>query len=296
MSPRALGTAGIVVVAALVAFALLRPTAQEGAIDEADPVATADQPAMKAADAFLDRYVDDDGRVVRRDQVGDTVSEGQAYGMLIAVAIDDRERFGRVWRWTQDNLQRSDGLLSFLWRDGAVADPQPASDADLDAARALVLAASRFDDKSYRKDALQLAEGIANFETAGSEGQRVLIAGPWAEYEDRLVVNPSYFAPRSYAILTRATRDDVWQELSASSRRLAAEVTADGTRLPPNWAVIRDTAINPSGPPGNDGEAPNYGFDAARLPLRYAESCDKRDRAIAAGVWQVLEPRGIDEL
>ncbi len=297
MRLRILAVGALIVAVAVVAFAVLRPGSQDQGSEGADPVATANERALAASDAFLDRYVDPDGRVVRRDQGGDTVSEGQAYAMLIAVGTDDRERFARVWRWTQENLQRPDGLLSFLWRDGEVADPQPASDADLDAARALLLASSRFGDKTYRREALRIAEGIATKETARSDGQAVLLAGPWADYEDRLVVNPSYFAPRSYAVLSKATGDDVWSSLSTSSRRIAAELTARGTRLPPNWAGIRgDMEIGATGPPSNEGEAPKYGFDAARLPLRYAESCASRDRAIAADVWRVLSARGIDEL
>ena len=37
----------------------------------------------RVAGQFLDEYVEPDGRVVRRDEGGDVVSEGQAYGMLI---------------------------------------------------------------------------------------------------------------------------------------------------------------------------------------------------------------------
>src|SRR5207237_725785 len=55
--------------------------------------------AHAEAERFMRRYVDADGRVVRRDQGGDTVSEGQAYAMLLAVALDDRARFDRVWDW-----------------------------------------------------------------------------------------------------------------------------------------------------------------------------------------------------
>ena len=41
----------------------------------------------RAADRFLAGYVTGDGRVIRRDQGGDIVSEGQAYGMLIAEVV-----------------------------------------------------------------------------------------------------------------------------------------------------------------------------------------------------------------
>ena len=69
--------------------------------------------------------------------------EGQAYAMLLSVAADDRSRFDRVWGWTRAHLQRSDGLLSWRWADGHVVQDEPAADADLDAARALALAADR---------------------------------------------------------------------------------------------------------------------------------------------------------
>ncbi len=70
--------------------------------------------AVEAGRAFLAGYVDDDGRVVRTDQGGDTVSEGQAYAMLVAVGLGDADTFDAVWTWTRENLQRRDGLLS--WR------------------------------------------------------------------------------------------------------------------------------------------------------------------------------------
>ena len=43
--------------------------------------------AVAAARHFLNRYVTPDGRVSRLDQGGDTVGEGQAYGMLLAAAV-----------------------------------------------------------------------------------------------------------------------------------------------------------------------------------------------------------------
>ena len=130
------------------------------------PAAAAPTPEG-AAQRFFERYVDDDGRVVRRDQGGDTVSEGQAYGMLLAVAQGERERFASVWQWAQDNLQREDGLLSWHWSNGQIADPEPAADADLDAAWALTLAADRFNDPSYRDEAARIATAILDQETVG---------------------------------------------------------------------------------------------------------------------------------
>jgi endo-1,4-beta-D-glucanase Y len=101
------GAIALVAAATMVAIMLLPR-------DAATPEPNAEALARVAADRFLDRYMDPDGRVVRRDQGGDTVSEGQAYAMLLAVAIGDQPRFEQAWNWAKVHLQREDGLLS--WR------------------------------------------------------------------------------------------------------------------------------------------------------------------------------------
>ena len=69
-------------------------------------------------------------------------SEGQAYAMLIG----DRETFAAVWSWTRQHLVRPDQTLSWRWQNGSVVDASSALDADLDAARALVIAGQAFGD------------------------------------------------------------------------------------------------------------------------------------------------------
>jgi endo-1,4-beta-D-glucanase Y len=225
---------------------------------------------------FLDRYVDADGRVVRHDQGGDTVSEGQAYAMLLSVAAGDRERFARVWDWTRTHLRRSDGLLAWRWADGKVVGDEPAADADLDAARALALAADRFREPGYGRDSRALVRAIVRDETAWAADRTVLVAGRWAR--DRAVVNPSYWSPRAY-------QDLGFPKVSQSSRVLTERLVADG--LPPDWALVQPYGIVPSGQPGGGGDAA-YSYDAVRMPIRLAESCNPADRSLAARMWPRL--------
>jgi endo-1,4-beta-D-glucanase Y len=70
--------------------------------------------AGQAADTFLDRYLSADGRVVRWDQGGDTVSEGQAYAQLFAAATGSGPDFGLAWNWQKTHPQRRDGLFAYL--------------------------------------------------------------------------------------------------------------------------------------------------------------------------------------
>ena len=273
--------------------------AGSGAGNEPGPARPVVPPPVRAAvERFYDGYVRADGRVVRRDQGGDTVSEGQAYALLLAAAVGDRTRFARVWRWTRAHLQRPDGTLAWRWEGGRTVSrsaPEPAADADLDAARALALAARRFDRPAYAAAARRIGRGVLAHETTRAVGTRVLVAGPWARRD--VVVNPSYFAPRAYAALHALDHDPRWRVLRASSERLARRLTDRAPGLPPDWAKVLPWGVVPVPRPGGDGAAavgdaaasgPTYGYDAVRLPLRYAEACSARQRALAARPWAAL--------
>lgn len=236
---------------------------------------------------FFQDYVDDSGRVVRHDQGGDTVSEGQAYALLLAAATGDRQRFVQVWKWTKDNLQREDGLLSWQWADGKVVDPEPATDADLDAARALVMAGQSFSDEELVDEAKRLGRAILEHETAEVGGDLVLLAGPWAR-ADR-VVNPSYVSPCTYSVLEEATGDDRWSRLRQSGN-LLVESLLDQADLPPDWARLDESAaVTATGPPSASDDRPQYGLDAARLAFRLAEDCDGKGPELASRLWSRLE-------
>jgi endoglucanase len=245
--------------------------------------------AAGAVEHFLRTYVDGNGRVVRHDQGGDTVSEGQAYAMLLATAIGDRDTFRRVWRWTDLELRRDDGLLSYLWRDGRVADAQAAADADLDAAWALLLAADRFRVPAYRRAGVALGRAILAGEVAHVVRGPVLVAGPWAMASPH-TINPSYFSPGAYVALGAATGDPAWAGLARTSRSIVDVLTRDPARLPPDWARLdANGSSEPTGSPGADGDPPGYAFDATRTLLRLGTDCSAAGPRLAARAWPLLQ-------
>jgi endoglucanase len=260
---------------------------EQSSTTESRAVEQSQDRAVAAAEHFLGRYVRSDGRVVRIDQGGDTVGEGQAYGMLLAAAIGDRHRFDTIWGWTQSNLQRPDGLISFLWADGRVVDPQAASDADLDTSRALLLGACRFHEPALRRQALQLGDAIMRIEVASVNGAPVLSAGPWA-VTPPITVNPSYFSPATDAALGAASGDSSWARLSASSRSITSSLMSGRRRLPPDWARLEGARPVPIGSPSTPQTRPEFSFDAVRTLVRMAEDPNPAGRRIAARAWPVF--------
>ncbi|HET9692383.1 MAG TPA: glycosyl hydrolase family 8 [Acidimicrobiales bacterium] len=250
-------------------------------------------PATSLADApaaFLDHYEQADGRVVRIDQGGDTVSEGQAYAMLVAAGAGDRGRFAAAWGWAQAHLVQPDGLMAWRYVGDHVVDTMPATDADLGAAAALISAGGRFGDPAYTTAGRRMAAAILAHEVATTPAGPVLAAGPWAT-TDPVRVDPSYLATPELATVTAAA-GGAWVQVLADARHEIASLTAGGT-LPSDWAIIGgDGQVHPSAPPGDPSAAVRFGYDAARLPIWLASSCDPADRAVAASLRPALARGG----
>lgn len=244
--------------------------------------------AQRDAARFIDRFVEKDGRVARRDQGGDTVSEGQAYAMLLAVATGDRETFNRVWSWTKRNLQRDDGLLSWHWQNGQVDDDQSSADADLDAAHALALAARRFKRPDLADEAQRIGAAIRAIETIETPAGGVIAAGPWST--PQRLANPGYIDPAAIAVLSRLGGGAGWKRVGDASARMVGSVAHENA-LPPDWAkVVGDGSATPSSPPGK-AATPEYSFDAVRVPIRFAASCTLGGRKVAAELWPRLRDK-----
>lgn len=258
------------------------PTGSNPAGSSSTPAAT------EAAAHFLDTYVTGDGRVLRTDQGGDIVSEGQAYAMLVAELAGREELVATIWGWTKEHLRREDGLLSYrAGSDGTVLGADPAADADVLAAYAL-LTYEGPDQSSLHQDGEALAKSVLAHELVyDAWGRPVLVAGPWAVATS--IVNPSYLMPSVFEELSSLTGDDTWSRLAESSTALVRNVTKDGNLLPPDWSRLDGSQLVPvADANGAPGEA-LYGPDAQRVPLWLAASCSDEDRRLAGQWWAILQ-------
>ena len=272
-------------VLALVAVA----TAGTAAIDTGGDggASTAQRQALSDANSFLDRYVKPSGQVVRRDQGNTTVSEGQAYALLLSEATGRDGSFRRVWRWTAAHLRRPNGELAYLASStGQPLSSTPAADADVLAAWAL----SRYRGPGaggYHAQARRMSAAILDNETVRRGSELLLAAGPWATGSPASL-DPSYWSAVAFTDLARFTGDQRWTALAHSTLGVTRSLTGSGRLLPPDWARLDGSHASPTPAPSGNVPQVQFGLDAQRLVIWMAADCAPADRRMAASWWHVL--------
>lgn len=226
--------------------------------------------------AYTAKFIQKDGRVIDHWGGGISTSEGQAYAMLRAVWMDDRATFENVYRWAVNNLNagvRRDRLWAWKWGkapDGKwrVLDRAFATDADEDAALALLLAYQRWKDRHYLSEARAVLADLRRLAVVRAAGRMYLLAGDTLCKGSVCRVNPSYYAPYAYRLFQRADPGHRWNELvDASYGFLEAASNLSATGLPPDWVQL-DTATGVLRP--GSAKDSEYSYDAFRVHWRVA--------------------------
>ncbi len=206
-----------------------------------------------AWDGFATNFLGDGARVIDPSTPnGQTTSEGQAYALFFALVADDRPRFDRLLRWTEDNLAGGDlgaRLPAWLWgkkSDGTwgIIDDNPASDADLWIAYALLEAARVWNVPRFRVLGQQIAQRILREETVVIDGLgQILLPAPkgFMPASDTVRLNPSY-APLQ--VLRRLAAGSIdaeskaqWNAQVATTQRLILDGAPHG--FVPDWVVYQ---------------------------------------------------------
>lgn len=219
-------------------------------------------------DAFKSRYVMSDGRVIDTVNGGISHSESQGLGMLFALDNNDSDTFSKVWFWTRANLQiRNDHFFSWKWSPHttpSIVDENNAADGDILIAWALYLAYERWGDKRLRQSADYIVKDIKLKLLRATELGLVLLPGETGfEFEDRIVVNLSYWVFPAFLVFERYQPGSQWQELRTTGLRLLEQARYGRWDLPPDWLMIKGARLSVA----SEGFKPNFGYDAVRIPL-----------------------------
>ncbi|BBE72479.1 glycosyl hydrolase family 8 [Oharaeibacter diazotrophicus] len=240
------------------------------------PAAAAAPPAPVVAALWADwrgRFVREDGRVVDDGNRGISHSEGQGYGMLLAVRGDDRATFDRLWTFTRGALGlRGDGLFAWRYDPAAtprVADTNDATDGDILIAWALAEAARRWDAPDYAADAAVIARAVQSLAVIDHGGRRLLLPAAVgfaaADRRDGPVVNPSYWVFPAFPALAEVAPEYAWDRLVAGGLDLLAVARFGEARLPPDWLALGGGAPRPAA-----GFPAEFGWNALRVPFYLA--------------------------
>ena len=231
-------------------------------------------PRMAQANAwsdFKDTFISPDGRVIDYCQKQISHSEGQAYGMLLAVVNNDQELFEKLWSWSKKNLQvrGNDNLLCWSWGrrpngQWQVLEYNNASDGDLLSTFALLLAAEKWGKKEYHEEATKIAKSLVNDLLLRRDGRWFLLPGYRGfVHKDQLDLNPSYLIFSAFKKCSAL--EGPWTELIQDSRRLLKKSLFSPLKLPADWVRYESGVVQLHPERGE-----RFGYDAIRVPLYLA--------------------------
>lgn len=223
----------------------------------------------------------------------DVRTEGMSYGLMIAVQLDRKEVFDRLWRWGVRYMQHQEGPYKgyFAWScrtDGVRNAQGPASDGELYYVTALLFASNRWGNDSginYLKEAQHILNcafaknesdgGVTNFI---NEEHQLITFTPEA-FWGATFTDPSYHVPAFYEVWARWAGDgraDFWRECAAKSRDYLHQAVHPGTGLNPDQTDYDGKPLQRGGIIGRD-----FRFDSWRVPMNialdYSWACADKD-------------------
>lgn len=234
---------------------------------------------------YKQRFLDRSGRIVDTGNGGISHSEGQGYGMVLAVMSNDPDAFAAMARWTDATLVVAGDEL-YAWRydprqPNPVSDPNNASDGDILIAWALALAGKSWSNDAYLERSAQLRAAIRRDCVIERFGRALLLpgrigfAGPGA-----VTVNPSYYVWPALDVFARLDGAATWGPVIASGEALLRQARFGPLHLPCDWVSVSGaTAVAPV-----HDKPSRFGFDAIRVPL-YAQLGRRAALAGDAGTW-----------
>ncbi|WP_244473476.1 glycosyl hydrolase family 8 [Rhizobium sp. Leaf262] len=246
----------------MVAIMLVPLTARAASISQTD------WNAYKAA------FLDPAGRIVDTGNNNISHSEGQGYGMWLAVLADAPADFELIWSFTKTELLvRDDGLAAWKWDPQTqphISDINNATDGDILIAYALALAAKQWAKPDYADAARSIASTIVAKTIVQRAGRTVLLPGTAgfaeADRPDGPVVNPSYLIFEAFPVLNELTPSPLWTALTRDGLAQINTFAFGPRKLPADWVSLK-TKPRPA-----DGFAQEFGYNAVRIPLYLARA------------------------
>lgn len=203
----------------------------------------------------------------------DVRSEGMSYGMMIAVQMNKKEEFDRLWKWAKTYMYQTEGGYKgyFAWHaktGGTQLAANPASDGEVWFITALFFADARWGSGegifNYRAEAQAILDTALDapgelatnlFDPQTKQVVFVPQLGKNSKFTDA-----SYHMPHFYELWTRWAdkNNDFWAEAALASREFLPTAVHPETGLAPNYSYF-------DGRPYNDDYHGQFRYDAFRV-------------------------------
>ncbi|MBS7535811.1 endoglucanase [Ancylobacter sonchi] len=226
---------------------------------------------MEAWNAYMSRFVAENGRVIDTANGDISHSEGQGYGMLLAFLAGDRGNFERIWSFTRTELMiRDDGLAAWRWDPNAtphVTDVNAASDGDILISYALGRAGAAWNNPGYTEAARKIARALGSKLVVKSGDRLVLLPGVQGfsadDRKDGPILNLSYWIFEAFPVLSQLAPETDWTKLGVSGLELLTIARLGPAQLPPDWIAA------PARGPVTiaEGFPPVFGYNSLRISL-----------------------------
>lgn len=206
-----------------------------------------------------------------------TISEGHAYGMLLAAYMGDKKTFDALEAYRVAH-RNANGLMPWVIdQNGVVADSGAASDADEDIAFALLLADQRWGGYWTPMNSVLTAIKTHMVYPAGSAYPYLLKSGDDGWWDD---IHPGYMAPAWYKAFATYTGDAFWTSVTNRSYQYLADIDANAAYANASTGLLPDRTADGSGTVDPDTAARWFSWNAIRAPWRLAAdaawNCDTR--------------------
>lgn len=214
---------------------------------------------------------------------GDVRTEGMSYGMMIAVQMDKKDAFDRLWKWVKTYMQINSGPHQgyFAWHcrtDGRVLALDAASDGEEWFVMSLFFASARWGNGTglydYKSQAQAILNTMLHKDSEPGHGSvtdmfnkqvKLVVFVPTSRASG--FTDPSYQLPHYYELWARwASKDnDFWCDAAVASRELLRRAANAKTGLFPDYSSFDGTPVI-----GRIGGHGDFRFDAWRVAMNVA--------------------------
>lgn len=211
------------------------------------------------------------GTVIGTDEA---VSEGQGYGMILAVIMNDQATFNRVFEAANTFMWKGDKQSYFVWDWPKNNNPGAATDADLDIGLALVFADALVKANmwtAYNKNSMtyntRAMEIIKSIKTNMTSSNYLLPGDNWSG-NGLNNLNPSYFCTAWLKVFNAYQKEVDFTAVIDNCYAVLAKVPRYNVGQAPDWCTQQ------GGQSSDGGSKTEQGMgmlsDAIRTPYRIA--------------------------